>query len=186
MTDIFMKPWPWYVAGPLIGLMVPILLWLGNKPFGVSRSYKHICAAINPFKIKFFNYDWKEHLWNLFLVGGVVIGAFIATTFMSDGSPVNISDNTVRDLKSLGISDFNGLLPDDLFNWENLKTAEGIIFMIIGGFFVGFGTRYAGGCTSGHSITGISDLQLPSLLATICFFIGGVISTYLLLPLILN
>ncbi len=186
MMDFLLKPWPWYVAGPLIGLMVPLLFWLGNKLFGVSRSFKHICAATIPFKIKFFNYNWKDHVWNLFLVAGVLIGAFIATQFLSDGSPVNISEDTVSDLKQLGITNFEGLLPEDLFNWENVLTPKGLIFMIIGGFFVGFGTRYAGGCTSGHSITGLSDLQLPSLIATICFFIGGMISTYFLIPLILN
>jgi len=186
MFDFLMKPWPWYVAGPLIGLLVPLLLWLGNKPFGVSRSFKHICAATTPIKIKFFDYNWKDHIWNLLLVGGVVLGAFIAAHFMNDGSRVAISENTVADLKALGITDFEGLLPDDLFNWSNLLTGKGIVFMIAGGFFVGFGTRYAGGCTSGHSITGLSDLQLPSLIATICFFIGGIISTYFLIPLILK
>ena len=186
MMEFLLRPWPWYVAGPLIGLMVPLLFWLGNKPFGVSRSFKHICAATIPFKIQFFNYNWKEHLWNLFLVGGVLIGAFIATFYLSDGSIVAISETTVSDLKELGISNFNGLLPEDLFNWNNLATGKGITFMILGGFFVGFGTRYAGGCTSGHSITGLSDLQLPSLIATVCFFIGGIISTYFLIPLILN
>ena len=186
MIDFLMRPWPWYVAGPLIGLLVPLLLWFGNKPFGVSRSFKHICAATTPIKIKFFEYNWKEHLWNLFLVGGVVIGAFIATHYMNDGSRVAISENTVTDLKALGITDFNGLLPNDLFNWKNLFTIKGVVFMILGGFMVGFGTRYAGGCTSGHSITGLSDLQLPSLIATISFFIGGIISTYFLIPLILK
>ncbi len=181
-----MEPWPWYVAGPLIGLLVPLLLWLGNKPFGVSRSFKHICAATTPIKLKFFDYNWKDHLWNLFLVAGVVLGAFIASNYMNDGSQVAISNETVSDIKALGITSFEGLVPSDLFNWESLLTAKGILFMIVGGFFVGFGTRYAGGCTSGHSITGLSNLQLPSLIATICFFIGGLISTYFLIPLVLN
>ncbi len=179
-------PWPWYVAGPLIGIMVPLLLWLGNKPFGVSRSFKHICAATSPFKIKFFDYNWKDHLWNLFFVAGIFIGAFIAGEFMTDSSPVAISTSTVNDLKALGITQFEGLAPADIFNWENLFTFRGMFFMIVGGFLVGFGTRYAGGCTSGHSITGMANLQLSSLIATVCFFIGGLISTFFLLPLILR
>lgn len=181
-----MNPWPWYVAGPLIGIMAPLLLWLGNKPFGVSRSFKHICAATSPVKIKFFDYNWKAHLWNLFFVAGIFIGAFIAGTFMTDHSPVAISPHTVNDLKALGITQFEGLAPTDIFSWESLLSFRGIVFMVIGGFMVGFGTRYAGGCTSGHSITGMANLQLSSLIATVCFFIGGLISTFLLLPLILQ
>lgn len=184
--DWILKPWPWYIAGPLIGLMVPLLLWIGNKPFGVSRSFKHICAATVPFRIKFFSYDWKAHAWNLLFVAGIFLGAFIAGNFLSDGSPVNISEETVRDLQALGISSFEGLVPADIFHWHNLLTFEGLVFMVIGGFLVGFGTRYAGGCTSGHSITGLANLQVPSLLATISFFIGGIISTYILLPLLLH
>ena len=186
MTDWIMKPWPWYVAGPMIGLMVPLLLYLGNKRFGVSRSFKHICAAAFPFKIKFFQYNWRDHLWNLFLVGGVFIGAFIGGNLLSNDSPVDISEQTVRDLEALGVSTFDGLIPSGIFNLSNLTTFQGLVFMVFGGVLVGFGTRYAGGCTSGHSITGISALQLPSLIATICFFIGGLISTHILFPLFLG
>ncbi|MCZ4223353.1 YeeE/YedE family protein [Pedobacter rhodius] len=181
-----LQPWPWYVAGPLIGLTVPLLLILGNKSFGISASLRHICASCFPAGISFFKYDWKKEQWNLFFVFGIMIGGFLATYFLSVPGRVEVSSDTVEQLKAQGIKNFNGLLPADIFNWQQLLTLRGFVFIIIGGFLVGFGTRYAGGCTSGHAIMGISSLQWPSLIATCCFMAGGFATSWLLLPLLLK
>ncbi len=186
MLDFFRQPWPWYVSGPLIGLMVPLLLIAGNKSFGISSSLRHICAACIPSKIPFFQYDWKKEVWNLFFVAGILLGGIVVAMFLQNPDPVNVSPALVTELNQYGISDYKGLVPTDLFNWNSLFTARGFILMIVGGFLVGFGTRYAGGCTSGHSIMGLSNLQLPSLIATMCFMAGGIIMANFILPLILN
>jgi uncharacterized membrane protein YedE/YeeE len=175
------QPWPWYVAGPMIGLTVPALLILGNKTFGISSSLRHICAACVPAGIPFFTYDWKKEIWNLLFVLGTAIGGFIAVNFLANPDTIVISQATQADLTALGITDFTDLMPLEIFNWETVFTGKGILFFVIGGFLVGFGTRYAGGCTSGHSIMGISSLQWPSLVATIFFMLGGFFMTHILL-----
>ena len=180
------QPWPWYVAGPLIGFTVPVLLILGNKSFGVSSSLRHICAACVPMNISFFKYDWKKEIWNLFFVGGILLGGIITAFFLSNPNPVIIDAKLATELASYGVTNTEGMVPKDLFNWENLLTAKGLILMVAGGFFVGFGTRYAGGCTSGHAIMGLSNLQLPSLIATISFMVGGFIVANLIIPILLK
>lgn len=186
MIEWISQPWPWYVAGPLIGLTVPTLLILGNKSFGISSSLRHICAACVPANIPFFQYDWRKESWNLVFVLGILIGGFIAGFFLANPNAVVVAEATQQDLRALGITDFTSLLPADLFNWSNLFTLKGLFFFVIGGFLVGFGTRYAGGCTSGHAIMGLSTLQWPSLVATICFMLGGFAMTHLLLPLLMQ
>ncbi|HTN19905.1 MAG TPA: YeeE/YedE thiosulfate transporter family protein [Pelobium sp.] len=183
MLEIIKQPWPWYVAGVLIGLTVPALLLIGNKSFGVSSSLRHICAACIPAKIPFFSYNWKKEMWNLFFVFGILIGGFIATQFLNNGEPIHIAESTKAQLSALGVQDFSGLMPRDIFGFDQIFSLKGLIFLVFGGFMVGFGTRYAGGCTSGHSIMGLSNLQLPSLIATVCFMLGGFFSTWILLPL---
>jgi uncharacterized membrane protein YedE/YeeE len=91
-----------------------------------------------------------------------------------------------KELSQYGIINYNHLAPADLFNWNSLVTIKGFLLIIVGGFLVGFGTRYAGGCTSGHSIMGLSNLQWPSLVATVCFVVGGFIMANLILPYILK
>ncbi|MEA5461723.1 YeeE/YedE thiosulfate transporter family protein [Arcicella sp. LKC2W] len=184
MLELIRQPWHWAFAGVLIGLTVPTLLLIGNKSFGISSSLRHICAACLPANIPFFKYDWKKEAWNLFFVFGVLIGGFVATNFLSNPDEIVVNPATIADLKALGITDFSHLMPQDLFSVENIFTLKGLIFFVIGGFMVGFGTRYAGGCTSGHAIMGISNLQIPSIIATCCFMIGGFVMTNLLLPLI--
>ena len=179
-------PWPWYIAGALIGLTVPALLIIGNKTFGISSNLRHLCAACFPANIKFFKYDWKKESWNLFFVGGIIIGAFIATNYLTNPALLKINPALQQELSKNGITDFNNLLPSDLFSFEALFTLRGFILMVVGGFLVGFGTRYANGCTSGHSIMGLSNLQWPSLVATICFMIGGFVMTNFILPFILQ
>ncbi len=180
------QPWPWYVAGPIIGLMVPALLILGNKSFGISSSLRHICASCAPSNIPFFQYDWKKEIWNLLFVSGIFIGGFIAGHFLNDTEPIQIHENLKSELASYGITNYNSLIPKELFNWGNLLSWKGLILMVVGGFLVGFGTRYAGGCTSGHAIMGLSNLQWPSLVATISFMIGGFIMSNFILPFILQ
>lgn len=186
MPHFITNPWPWYISGPLIGLMVPILLIFGNKTFGVSSSLRHICAAVAPAKISYFKYDWKKEAWNLFFAGGIIAGAFIATSFFVNGHLLNISPKLTTDLARYGINDFHTMMPVQVFNFSQLFTLRGFIMIVVGGFLVGFGTRYAGGCTSGHSIMGLSNLQLPSLIATICFMAGGFIMANFILPFILK
>lgn len=185
MLELISQPWPWYVAGPLIGLTVPLLLLLGNKSFGISSSFRHFCAMCIPAKIPFFQYDWKRETWNMVFVLGILLGGVIAITVLKDPNPVVVHPNLQADLALVGVTDFSSLAPKDLFNWQELFTLRGFILTVVGGFLVGFGTRYAGGCTSGHSIMGLSNLQWPSLVATICFMIGGFIMVNFLLPSIL-
>lgn len=182
MLELIRQPWPWYVAGVLIGLTVPALLLLGNKHFGISSSLRHICAACLPGNISFFQYDWRKEIWNLFFVAGILIGGIVATQFLSNPEGVKVAESTVRDLEALGVKVDNQLMPASIFSFDNLFTAQGFVFMILGGFMIGFGTRYAGGCTSGHSIMGISGLQWPSLVATCCFMAGGFIMTLVIFP----
>lgn len=186
MIELIRQPWHWSVAGILIGLTVPTLLVLGNKAFGISSSLRHICAACLPAKIPFFSYDWKKEAWNLYFVAGVFLGGFLANHFLNNPNAVVIQPQTQADLAALGITDFTNLMPADIFNWSNLFTLKGLIFFVLGGFLVGFGTRYAGGCTSGHAIMGLANWQWPSLVATVCFMVGGFFSTHWLLPWLLS
>ena len=179
------QPWPWYIAGPLIGLMVPALLLAGNKSFGVSSNFRHICAACFPAGISYFKYDWKKETWNLFFVAGIVAGGFIAYNYLNSG-PVIINETLTAELRSYGITNYDKPSPTEIFNWNTLFSLKGFVMMIVGGFLIGFGTRYAGGCTSGHSIMGLSNLQWPSLVATCCFMIGGLIVSNFVLPFILK
>jgi uncharacterized protein len=185
MIEILKQPWPWYISGPLIGLMVPILLIAGNKTFGISSSLRHICAACIPSKIPFFSYEWKKEMWNLVLVTGVLVGGFIVATFLINDQPIQVNPKLIHELSGYGITDYQSQVPAQLFNFKQLFTLKGFVLIVGGGFLVGFGTRYAGGCTSGHSIMGLSNLQLPSLIATICFMLGGFIMANLILPFIL-
>jgi uncharacterized protein len=184
MIELIKQPWHWSIAGVLIGLTVPTLLILGNKTFGISSSLRHICAACFPADISYFKYNWRKETWNLLFVLGVGIGGFIGTFLLSNPASIVINQNTINDLSALGVKDFNSLMPADIFSVENIFTLKGLFFFVIGGFMVGFGTRYAGGCTSGHAIMGLSNLQIPSLIATICFMIGGFAMTHLILPFI--
>ena len=184
--EFLSKPWPWYVTGPIIGLTVPSLLLLGNKRLGVSSTLRQLCAATFPGKIPFLNYDWKKDIWNLFFVAGILIGGFIGGILFADPDPVAITSGTAQILNEQGIHDLSGLMPSELFNWNTLFSLKGFLLMVVGGFMVGFGTRYARGCTSGHGITGLAALQWPSLVATACFFLGGIVISNFVLPMILS
>jgi hypothetical protein len=184
--DFLYKPWPWYVAGPLIGITVPLLLILGNKQLGISSTLRQICAAVIPVDVPLLKYDWKKDSWNLLFAAGVLIGGILGGVVFANSLPVAISSNTTAYLESKGLQEPHGLLPRELFNWDSLFTLKGFLLIVVGGFLVGFGTRYARGCTSGHGILGLSALQWPSLLATASFFLGGIVFSYFVLPLILS
>lgn len=187
MLQLIQQPWPWYIAGPLIGLTVPALLILGNKNFGISSSLRHVCAACIPAGIDYFKYDWKKEVWNLVFVLGIIIGGFVAAHFIANPNEIVVVEALKTELAGYGLIDYsNALVPVDVVSWDHLLSLKGFLMIVIGGFFVGFGTRYAGGCTSGHSIMGLSALSWPSLVATICFMIGGFIAANLILPIILS
>lgn len=186
IIETISQPWHWSIAGIFIGLTVPTLLILGNKKFGISSSMRHVCAAAFPRKIPFFQYQWQKEMWNLFFVVGVALGGFIASFFLQNSKPLVIAERTRQELQLLGVTDFSGLLPADIFSAANVLSLKGLIFFVLGGFLVGFGTRYAGGCTSGHAIMGLSNLQIPSLIATISFMVGGFFSARFIVPLFLN
>lgn len=180
-----LNPWPWYISGPLIALVMALLLYFG-KNFGMSSNLRTLCSIGGAGKFSdFFKFKWKDQLWNLTVVLGAIIGGFIATQYLSNDSLMDLNPKTVTELQNMGFQNAGAsLLPNELFSLEALKSPKTLIILIIGGILVGFGTRYAGGCTSGHAITGLSSLQKPSLIAVIGFFIGGLIMTNLILPLI--
>lgn len=187
MLDILTRPWPWYVAGPLIGLVVPFVYWFGGKKWGVSSSLQHLCAAIVPAGIDYFRYDWKRRgAWHLAMASGMVAGGFLGWRVLSEPDhTVDISGATVTTLTELGVRDFSGMLPSDLFTLQALGSVPGLVLMVGGGFLVGFGARYANGCTSGHAISGLANLQRSSLVAVLGFFAGGLLAAHVLLPWIL-
>lgn len=183
--ELLSQPWPWWAAGIVIGITVPALLMLGNKHFGLSANLRHACAACFPGDVKFFKYDWKKEIWNFFFVGGIIGGAIIASTLLANPEPVQVAPQLAAELQGYGITDYSSMVPRDLFSWASLFTLRGFIMLVFGGFLVGFGSRYAGGCTSGHAIMGIADLQWPSVVATIFFMVGGFLMANLILPFIL-
>lgn len=183
--EIITQPWPWYIAGPLIGLTVPLLLLLGNRSFGISSNLRHLCAALLPSNADFFRYDWKRESWNLLFAIGIILGGFFAASFLSSAINPTIHSTLITELHQVGIAAPTSLVPEEIFSVENVITIRGFVFMVIGGFLVGFGTRYAGGCTSGHSIMGLATFQWTSLLATVAFMIGGILATNFLLPYLL-
>lgn len=153
--NLWTDPWPWYVAGPLIGLFVPLMLLWGEKPLGISSSFRHICTMMLPTKkTPYLQYAWKKEFWNLLFALGIVFGGWMANHIMNH-QPI-------------------ALYPEDFKGWTAVTK------LFLGGILVGFGTRYADGCTSGHSIMGLSNLQKSSLIATLFFFAGGLSARFLL------
>jgi uncharacterized membrane protein YedE/YeeE len=183
---MFPSFWPWYITGPLIGLYVPVLYIVINRHFGVSSTFRDICAAVIRPSARYFQYDWKAHRWRLVFVAGIALGGFLSDGTLMMAAQTQVSPHTLSALSALGIRDFTSLVPSDLFSWTSLLTLRGLLVIAGGGFLVGFGTRYAEGCTSGHSIHGIATFQRASVVATLCFFAGGLISTYFILPFILR
>ncbi|PWH82225.1 YeeE/YedE family protein [Brumimicrobium oceani] len=162
-----------------------LMLFFGNS-FGFSANLRTICSMGGAGKrVKFFDFDWKKQIWNLVFLLGAVVGGYITSEFLSDpNQAVLISENTITDLEALGFAAPTSIQPAELFAFEAIFTLKGFLILAFGGLMVGFGARYAGGCTSGHAISGLADLQLPSLIAVVGFFIGGLIMTFGIFPLI--
>ncbi len=186
MIEYLSQPWPWYVAGPLITLVMWLLLRAGGE-FGVSSTLRSICAIGGAGRCSdFFRFDWRSQSWNLVFILGALLGGFISHQFLANPAALDLSPATIADLQALGISFDGDMAPDQIFSVSSLSEWKTWMILIIGGFLVGFGTRWAGGCTSGHAISGLSNLQLPSLIAVIGFFIGGLIMTFLIFPYIFS
>lgn len=183
--EYILQPWPWYISGPLIAIIMFILIYFG-KTFGMSSNLRTFCTIAGAGKkTEFFNFDWKSQKWNLIVVFGAVIGGCIAHFWLSNPINMDLNPKTVEELSQLGFENAGkSLLPTEIYSWDAVLSFKGLAILIIGGFLVGFGTRYAGGCTSGHAITGLSSLQRPSLIAVIGFFIGGLLMVHLIFPLI--
>jgi uncharacterized protein len=183
--EFIFSPWPWYVSGPLIALVMFLLIFTG-KHFGMSSNLETMCSAFGAGgKVKYFDFDWKKERWNLIVLVGAIIGGFIGAHLLSNGNAVDINPDTVALLKGLGIeSAGETYLPEEIFALEALSNFKVLSILLGGGIMIGFGARYAGGCTSGHAITGLSNLQVPSLIAVIGFFVGGLAMVHLLFPII--
>ena len=192
IIDFISQPWHWSVSGFGIALVMYLLIILGSR-FGISSSFETICTIAGAGnKVSYFNVDWRKQAWLLFFIAGSIIGSFIASHFLASDAPVQIAQSTINDLAAIGIntpltlSDGSGFMPDEIFSFSQLGTVRTLIFTILGGLLIGFGTRWAGGCTSGHAISGLSNLQLPSLVAVIGFFIGGLLMTHILFPILMK
>lgn len=184
MKEFITQTWSWWFSGTLIASVMFFLLYFGQL-FGFSSNLRTICSAAGLGKrTKFFDFNWKTQLWNLVFLVGAIFGGFIAHEFLSTDAPVQISAATIQDLSKLGIAAPASLQPAELFSIEAILSVKGFLVLAFGGLMVGFGSRYAGGCTSGHAISGLSDLQFPSFVAVIGFFIGGLIMTFFILPII--
>ena len=183
--DLIFQGWPWYVAGPFIALIMFLLIFMG-KQFGMSSNLRTLCTICGADKSAgFFDFNWRAQKWNLVVIVGAAIGGFIAMNFLTVDPAVTINPDTVANLNELGFSSAGeAYLPDELYGIDALTDWKALSILIIGGFLIGFGARWAGGCTSGHAISGLSNLQLPSLIAVVGFFIGGLFMIHVLFPLI--
>lgn len=185
MIDFILQPWAWYIGGPLIALSLFWYFYFG-KDFGASTNFETLCTMAGAGKVSdYFKKDWKKRDYALMFVVGLIIGGFISSTYLVPDQTIDLNPTTVKELTDLGFTDVaNQYFPDEIFSEEVVFSLKGFLILIVSGLLIGFGTRYAGGCTSGHAITGLSSLQLPSLLAVIGFFIGGIIATWFIIPLL--
>lgn len=183
--DFITQPWAWYIAGPIIALIMFLLYYFGER-FGVSSNLETLCSIGGAGRfVDYFKIDWKQNSWNLIFIAGGIAGGFIASQWLSPTDVVALNPQTVQDLADIGIQNAGATyLPDEIFSIDTMLTFKGFFILLIAGIMVGFGARWAGGCTSGHAIVGLSNLELPSLISVIGFFIGGLIMTWLILPLI--
>ncbi|WP_121665791.1 YeeE/YedE family protein [Mesonia aquimarina] len=181
--NLIYESWPWYIGGPAIAFIMLFLLLIGKK-FGMSSNLRSLCSIGGAGKLAdFFQFDWKSQRWNLTIMLGAAIGGYLAANYLSSNT-VEINESLLPQLQAYGINSAGkAYLPTEIFSMENLGL-KNILILLGGGLLVGFGARYAGGCTSGHGISGLSNLQLPSLIAIIGFFIGGLVMVHLFYPFI--
>ena len=177
--------WHWSISGFLIGMIMLSLVYFG-KSFGMSSNLRTLCTIGGAKRVSdYFDFDWRAQKWNLAMVLGTILGGYFAAHYLNSDEIVQLNSKTISELSALHIDAPNGkLVPDALFSIETMQTPKGFFILLIGGLLIGFGTPYAGGCTSGHAISGLSNLQLPSLIAVIGFFIGGLITSYFIIPLL--
>lgn len=187
MIETILQPWPWYVGGPLIAITLFLYFYFG-KNFGASTNFETLCTMSGAGKVSdYFKKDWKERDFAIFFVVGLVIGGFIASNFLIPNQQITLDSNTISELNELGFTKVaQQYFPTEIFGYQAITSVKGFLILIISGILIGFGTRYAGGCTSGHAITGLSSLQWPSLLAVIGFFIGGILATWFVIPLLFS
>ena len=192
ILQLISEPWHWSVSGAMLAFIMLLLLWFGGE-FGVSSNLRTVCAIGGAGKnYDFFNFDWRKQVWNLVFIFGAVIGGYIAISLFASPEPVKIAESTQVHLATLGIhtpiniAEGSGYVPQEIFGAENAFSILNLSVLIVGGFLVGFGARWAGGCTSGHAISGLSNLQIPSLIAVIGFFIGGLLMAWVILPQLLS
>lgn len=184
MKEFILQPWPWWFSGIVISLVMFLLLYFG-KSFGFSSNLRTLCTMAGAGRrVKFFDFDWKTQSWNLLFLIGAILGGYLAGKYLSSGEPVAISEATIKDLSAFGLASPKGMQPEEIFSLQAAFSLKGFLILAFGGLLIGFGSRYAGGCTSGHAISGMSDLQIPSLISVIGFFIGGLIMTFIIFPLI--
>lgn len=185
--NFLFEPWAWFVSGPLIAVSMFLMFYFGKR-LGISSNLETFCAIAGVGKFNdYFKFDWRNNLWNIAFIVGLTIGGFISKNYLSNKTPIEINKNTLIELNNYGFSapSTNEMVPTALFSFEEM-TLKSVSILIISGFLVGFGARYAGGCTSGHAIVGLSMLEKPSLIAVIGFFIGGLIMTWFIYPLIFS
>lgn len=203
VQEFISQPWPWWMGGVTIGVTL-YLLFKFNKDFGLSANLRTMCAADGAGKYSdFFEFEWGKQGWNLMVALGAMFGGYIAANYFGGDGLAHVSQATVDTLNQISQQDLltkssvpivpgQDVIHDEipafwnLYSWGSLFSIRGLIIIVGGGFLIGFGARYAGGCTSGHAISGIANMQLPSLIAVIGFFVGGLIMTWLLLPYILQ
>jgi uncharacterized membrane protein YedE/YeeE len=183
--DIILQAWPWYVAGPLIALAMYLMYYFGKK-FGVSSNLETVCAMGGAGRfVDFFKFDWRKNKWNLVFVVGLIAGGFISDQWLTPDQTVSLNPKTVEELSDMGFANAGATyLPDEIYSIKTMLTFKGFFILLVAGILVGFGSRYAGGCTSGHGIVGLSSLSKESFIAVGGFFIGGLIMTWLILPYI--
>ncbi len=183
--DFLFQPWPWYITGPMISLVLFLLYYLG-KSFGVSSNLETLCALGGAGKlVSHFKFDWRKNSWNLVFILGAILGGFISFQWLSPNEVIALNPQTIQDLSALGFKHPGAtFLPDEIFSVDTLLSVKGISILLGAGLLVGFGARYAGGCTSGHAIVGLSNLELPSLISVIGFFIGGLLMTWIFIPIL--
>lgn len=181
--DFILEPWAWYVGGPLIALTLFLYFYFGQN-FGASTNFETLCTMVGAGKVSdYFKKDWKERDFAMLFVIGLIIGGFISSNFLIPNQTIDLNPKTIQELTDLGFTNVaNQYFPDEIFSNEAVFSLKGFLILILSGVCIGFGTRYAGGCTSGHAITGLSSFQLPSLLAVIGFFIGGIIAVWFIIP----
>jgi hypothetical protein len=159
---IFVTPWPWWAAGPAIGLVVTLLAWISGKALGVSTAYGSACAIAT--KAAFFQTREYREPWRLAFVVGLPLGGLVSAV-LAGAFPAGLAYGQL-----------------DALTGGSLGIKAALLFG--GGLLIGAGARWAGGCPSGHSIVGIAQGAVSSLVATMAFMAGGFVVFNLLVALL--